>query len=566
MKYKLKETSFGLDMLDTVLKTRGLTLERAKAILSPSLIVEEDVLNYINIDKGIKLLKETINNNEKIVILCDVDCDGLCSTSIIYRFIKYDLGYNNIEIITQRYNNKAHGLTEDAMEQIYNLKAKLVITPDSSSNDYDKHKELCNNNIKCLVLDHHIWDKKEDLEGIVIINNQDGKVENTALSGTGVTYKFVKHYANLHNINLKEKYLDLVSVSLISDVCDMSDLVSLENRLYFNMGTKIENISNSMLKALISKGKLGNEEGITIKDIAFGISPIINAVIRIAPHEDRVDLIKAFTIDTDISFYELVIKKSESYKRKQKKMTDTTVEKLEDRIIEKNLLDNKVLIINGTNIVDKSITGLVATKLSSKYNRPTLLFTVSNDYVCAGSARTYGNIDFKDLCEKSNLLITAIGHSGAYGFSVHANNLVKLNNYLNEALSEVKLVNIREVDSIIDIKDLTLSDVISIGELSELWCNTIPEPLFVIKNIRLHSSDIQKFGIANYSFTKNNHLHFNRNFCKKSIYEAAIFKNEKPFGCNIIMDAIVKFTKNQRGFIVCEIVDWETKIDDEIIF
>ena len=106
----------------------------------------------------------------------------------------------------------------------------------------------------------------------------------------------------------------------------------------------------------------------------------------------------------------------------------------------------------------------------------------------------------------------------------------------------------------------------SIGEFSGLWCSSIKEPLFLIKNIRLHSSDISKFGISNYSFTKNNHLHFNRYYCKKITYHKAIFADERPYGCNIIMDAVVKFNKNQNGFIICEIVDWETRIDDEIIF
>ena len=565
MEYKLGKTVFGLDMLDTVLKTRGLTLERAKKILYPSLEVEEDVLNYTNIDKGINLLREAITKNKKIAILVDVDCDGYCSASIIYRFIKYDLGYDNIKLITQRYNNKTHGLSDDIMEQLYNIEANLVITPDSSSGEYEKHKELFNRNIKCLVLDHHQWNKREDIEGIVIINNQDGQVVNTALSGTGVTYKFVKHYAKLHNIDLKQKYLDLVAISLISDVCDMSDNPSLENRLYFNMGAKLENIENKMLKAIIENGNLINKDSLTIKDIGFVVGPAINSIIRIASYEDRMQLIYAFALDNDELYYDMMVKKCESYKRKQKKIVEASVRTLEARIKEKNLLNNKVLIINGTNLVDKSITGLVSTKLANKYNRPTLIFIASQDYTCSGSARTYGDINFKEICESSKLIECA-GHSGAFGFTIHAKDLINVNEYFNKYFLHIELDNKSEVIDVIDIKDLNISDVISLGEMSGLWCNTIKEPLFVIKNIRLYSEDIKKFGIANYSFTKNNNIYFNKFFCKKVDYEKAIFKSEKPYGCNIIMDAIVRFTKNSNDFVICEIVDWETKIDEEIIF
>ena len=180
-------------------------------------------------DKACSMVKHHIGEGNKISILCDEDCDGECSTAIIYTFLK-SLGAN-IKVFFHNIS-KAHGLTKTSkdtvIDDIIAWEPSLLIIPDASTDEYCC-KELKQHGCDVIFLDHHNYDFSSNPYA-VIVNCLQQPNTNQSASGSLVTAKFCQRYAELYGIKCPD-YTDLVAMSLVSDVMDLS---SMENRQYIS--------------------------------------------------------------------------------------------------------------------------------------------------------------------------------------------------------------------------------------------------------------------------------------------------------------------------------------------
>lgn len=435
----------------------------------------------------------------------------------------------------------------------------MIILPDGGSNDFEYHKKIKELDCEILILDHHIYDTNKKTDAI-IINNQDGQVENKDLSGCGVTYKMVSRYCELNNINLKHKYLDLVALSLISDVCNMK---SLENRYLFNLGSKISNVSNNLIKSFINDLKLKRK--ISIEDYGFGIAPILNSIIRMATIEEKEDLFESLINNEENVEYKYrgkvvvqsisdsILRIGKRLKRKQKDMINSV---LNEELTLLNNEDDKIIIIDGKEI-NTEIRGVVCNRLLDKYNKPIMI--VSGKDVMQGSARGVDTIELKTLCEESGLFNYCTGHLNAFGLSINKGNINKFVDYMNEKLADVDLGNYTEIDYVYE-GNIPLDDILLLGtDLEDLWCNQIKRPKLLIKNIKINSKDIRKRGI-DLSF-KIDDILYKKDFCSNDFYEKLINKeNNKDIDKDLIIDAIceVKMTQNNKVYI--NLIETETRV------
>lgn len=566
IKYKLKKQYD--TVLNTVLENRNLTIDRIKELLNPGIEDLESPFNFRNMKKGISKLKYAIENNIKIVIIIDSDCDGYCSGAAIYHFIKYVLKYDNVYFFIQE-RPKAHGLTKEAMETILNNNIGLVITPDAASNDIEEHKVLLDKGIDIIILDHHEVDEEIDNRIILINNKEDINVKNKDLSGAAVVYKFIEAYSDeFDNAINPDYYLDLVALSLISDMVDMNNL---ENRLLHSFGKQYQNINNALLKEYQEEGR----EYFTIENSGFNIAPDLNAVVRYGTMEEK-ELVFTSLIDLGAMVESnkrgekgKIVPISKEAKRiatnikvRQNKDRDRAVKKMFD-VIDSTMLDEKVLIINTKDISKSSLNGLIANKIVEKYNKPVIMTSYKeNNKTFNGSIRGINNCpelpSFKDFCLDSGLFIFCQGHANAAGYSITKDNLDKFKEYANNKLKDIELSSLYEVDAHYQ-NGAILQDVIDIAELDDLWCNSIPTPLFAIKGIRVHTSDIKKIGNATYTFRLDG-ITYTKNFGSKVFYENLIKKDLLPLGGDIEIDIIAKFRKNVKGYAYVDIVNAESKI------
>lgn len=563
------------DIVLTVLENRNLTTDEVNEILNPT-IEEYNPTLMKNMDKGIKSLEDAIGNKLKIGILQDPDCDGLLSASMIHNYITEELNYKNVEVIFHVKFTKSHGLDTEIVDYIKEKEIGFMILPDAGSTLQDYNNIKLMPNIQFLILDHHNVEWPYDLDNAILINPHQKycNYPNKFLSGAAVTYKFIEAFSQDVN-NLENKYVDIAACSLISD---MMNMLSLENRLLLYRGTLKDNITSPLIQSfIVAKGLQGDY--LSIENIAFSISSNINGLIRVGSQEDK-ELLFRSVYGTELvksnkrgsygameMIQDEVIRRMTNSKSKQDKSVKLAVEKIKESIENNNMLDDKVLMLDVNNIMDNSITGLVANKVLNEIShRPTLFYRhkKKDSNIVGGSARAIGVDDFKGICQSSNLFEYVSGHTGAFGFEIKEDKLSSLKEYFNNKLSDVEFEKEVMVDAIYNI-EVPSEDIEDIANLNDLWCNQIQEPKFVIKNVILDTSKILKIGNATYSFKVGN-MSFTKNFGSKVFIETfakeeMIDKKAKfPFSSKKIKcDILCKFRKNTQGYYYIEIVDAETK-------
>lgn len=439
------------------------------AYLAPISEVLDKPEDYPNMTEGEMLLNKAIHNDWRIGLLVDVDADGYCSATIIRQF----LNSFDIDPVVYIRKGKAHGLrksaTEDIVPVIIDDDIQLLIVPDAGSNDATECKELLTNGCQVLVLDHHKIEV--DNPYAVVINHHLGKSLNTALSGTGVTAKFIEYCCAVWA--MKPPYMDdLISLSTVSDSCD---LIALENRYYVHKGLSMTN--NPMLDAMMPG--MVKRYGYTPKGYSWAIAPLINAVCREEETEDKYKLFDAFSGHGDI---EAALKMCRAAHSLQTKTVKQAVDEIEPTLD----LGHKVII----GFADAGLAnqiGLIANKFQGKYNKPTILLRQASSTMWSGSLRS--PVELTDVVNESGLG-KAMGHSQAAGVVLKKANLQRLIDYLDKA--DFPLEPEIEVAGCISPKQINNQLCKVCESNNELWGQGLKEPVFYI-NAEINETMVQVF-------------------------------------------------------------------------
>lgn len=429
--------------------------------------------DYPNMEKAVDRLEEAISNREKIGVLIDVDVDGNMSAALITNYLR-QLRSNTIFPFFHK--AKAHGLRPNADEnlvpQIIDKGVTLMIIPDASTADVQEHNRLYSHGIDVLVIDHH--DESSDGSKAIIVNHNHGKGLNTALSGTGVTEKVVMaHWEKYGHTRIpKPNYKDMVAVSLISDVCDMT---SLENRQYIVDGFALinnPNHGNRMIKILAEKL---NRRGMTQVGFAWGAIPPINALCRSDRQEDK-DIFFNALVDCDD---EDAIAEGLKVVRRAHRVQKDTVAKVESEIGDS--LDNSHKVVVGfTDSKYKTYIGLVANKLCGNSGKPALLLREKDANTWSGSVRS--PVPIKTLVNQSGLA-TGQGHEEAHGLEVRKDKLDDLLAWFDTL--DLDMDPPIKVTTILSPKDITLGLCHACVDNDNLWSGSdgggIPQPKFYVE-------------------------------------------------------------------------------------
>lgn len=177
---------------------------------------KEDILDpglIMNIDEGVKMLARHISQQDKIYIQVDSDCDGFTSAAFLINYLnRLFPGYTQTKISYGLHSGKQHGLYEEFIPDFVNEDYKLIIAPDSSSNNYEVHKKLKELGIDVLVIDHHEAEKVS--EDACVINNQLCDYPTKSLSGVGMVYKFCSYFDLIMGTDWANYYLDLAALGI----------------------------------------------------------------------------------------------------------------------------------------------------------------------------------------------------------------------------------------------------------------------------------------------------------------------------------------------------------------
>lgn len=485
-----------------ILENRG--IKNVPMFLNPTKSCLEDNHLLDNIDLAVDIFLKHMNNNSKVVVLQDCDCDGVTSAALMIQYINDNFPSISVDYII--HDNKEHGLDNKSMLEIKPKKPDLLIIPDAGSNDLRQLKTLKSAGIDVIVLDHHDESEKvtrlksiyrlENLNDFaVIVNNQmSSKVNDKSMTGVGIVYKFCSVVDERLKRNTVNKYLDLVALGMIADSCD---LTQLQTRYLVLEGIKqIQNETNhnKFISELVKSQAYSLHSKATILGISFYIAPLVNALIRLGTKDGKEIMLKAFLNSSEkaivkirskgeieVSIQEQARRLCESYKRKQQKMTGDYTEVLKRQINEFGLNEYPVICCKADKSFEKTFTGLIANKLTSMYNKPCLLLRDCND-ILMGSARGFDKShikDIKDFCLQTKLFDLAEGHPNACGVTIKKDNISKFYEYLSQQNFDNTLNY--TVDAVFDEKSLTAEVIQSIFALSDVWGTNIEEPLFLLK-------------------------------------------------------------------------------------
>ena len=519
MKTRLVNTNFKSDYIRNLLTERGVT--DVDKFYEPTPDCLQAPCDLENIDKAATLLEKTIKSSEKILIVTDCDVDGFTSATIMYNYLK-DLA-PEIEIDYLLHEGKAHGL-QDHIKSLLNEGKNygLIILPDSSSNDYVYHEQLKEINTPVLVLDHHITDTQLSDNAVVVNNQLSPLYRNKELTGAGVVYQFCR-YLDWHfksEDTNADKYMDLAAVGIIGD---MGSMLELENRYIAYNGLK--QINNKLIWAFAEKqaysitGAMGASRQQIINalnpiSVAFYIVPLVNAMIRVGTMAEKTRLFEAFLNGDKLipsgkrgakgTFEKAGVeaaRECSNARNRQNKLLEDAMFKMEVKIVNNNLLDNKILFcrLEEEDDFPSELNGLLAMKLSAKYKKPTIVARKCPDGVNKGSMRGLNQSElrsFKEFLEGSGLFTLVAGHDNAAGAQIPDKNLSAFHNYANEALAEIDFgencydVNFERIAADSDLEALIV-DVCSHGGIYG-QCNS--EPYIHVTDINFTNDDVQIMG------------------------------------------------------------------------
>lgn len=394
------------------------------------------------------------------------DCDGICSATIIYDFIKKISP--NQPLIYFVHTGKQHGLSQSAEENIplqaIENNVKLLIVPDAGSNNFNEFTLLKEVGIDTICLDHHEVTApiSERNENGIVINHHLGEGLNISLSGAGVSYQFVKAYCEYYDYLLGNSYLDLVATSIISDVCNMT---STENYAFVKAG--FANITNPMLKAMYDEF---NTRGNNPMGVSWGTAPKINAVFRSSDMEIKHILFKSMIGEYNIQEAVELLKENHAT---QSKIVRQVFNKI------KSDLDlNHKVVIGYTDAENKGFTGLIANKLMGEYNKPALVLRDYGKQELSGSMRS--PIEIANEITETGLAVCK-GHLSSAGIELKKENLQKLIDWFDT----LEISSVKSVACCIEPKDISLTLCKQCSENMLLWGGSeqsgVSQPKFYIR-------------------------------------------------------------------------------------
>lgn len=499
MKYQLRTKNYNNETVELALHDllidRG--IKHPLEWLQPNYSYEHSPMLFKEMRKGIEMLKSTISNSEaSIMVVVDSDLDGYTSGAIILNLLKLIQRGQDINFVL--HPNKEHGIVlEDIPDDV-----DLLIVPDAGSSQKAEHLKLLENGTKVIILDHHEMVNDMDYgqyqDNIVIVNSQEEDYPNHALSGAGVALKFAQAYCERYGVPFPNKLYALAACGIVADVMDIGEL---ENKQIVMTGLKYLR-EHLFLYQLIQDTHYNNEDPEpTIKDIGWVIGPNINAIIRLGTQEQKNMIFKSLVSpmllvpsskrgeeDQDVPVYQEAVRLCKNAKKRQTTAVDRSIRIIESELQIKDT-DRAIVYVDENQELTFELSGLIANKLLSQYNRPVILlrhFRQGNVDELRGSARgksVEGLDNLKDTLSGITGVQKAEGHAFAFGVGVDKDMLSEFRQHLNLALSSVDFnVNLYMVDLIAKYNELNIP-MAEVTAREDIWGHGVDKPVALLTDI-----------------------------------------------------------------------------------
>ena len=463
-----------------LLISRGIRTESAaKRFFRPMMNELIDPFLMNDMDVAVDRLNDAMGRKERIMVYGDYDVDGCTAVALVYKFLMQF--YSNIDYYIPNREEEGYGVSYKGVDHAKETGVKLIIVLDCGIKAVEEIAYAKEQGIDFIICDHHVPD--EVLPPAVAILNPkrtDSTYPFRHLCGCGVGFKLIQAFAKNNGIPFQRlmPLLDLCAVSIAADLVPVTG----ENRILAHHGLKQLNTNPSTgMKAIIDICGLTGRE-LTMSDIVFKIGPRINASGRMQNGREAVELLVERDLQRALTEANRINEYNEQRKDIDKQMT-VEANEIVARLESQQHLSSIVLYDEGWK---KGVVGIVASRLTEIYYRPTVVLTVI-DGMATGSARSVAGFDIYDAIKSCrDILENFGGHTYAVGLTLKRENIqefrTRFQEYVSQHIRPEQTLPTLDIDEEINFKDITKR---LFGELRRLTPHgpANEKPLFLTRNV-----------------------------------------------------------------------------------
>lgn len=462
------KSKFPDDPLKAIVKEK----EKNGFILNPLYDDLSDPYLINDLSKAKDIILNTISGSNKIGIFMDYDADGVCAGAILYKTFKY-LGGDCVYYVPQR--NEGYGLSKKAIDKFHSQGVDLIITVDCGIKNIEEVNYANTLGIKVVITDHHLIGNSLPKAKALVHPMLGSSKAFKYYSGAGVAFQLSR--ALLDDRQQVKWFLDLAAISTIADIVPLVG----DNRILAWYGFLVLNKTRNIgLKFLIKEAGL---EGLKIGsyEVGYILAPRLNAAGRIAKPEDSFKLLvtnskdEAKTLSARLNQHNLA---------RQKQLSESVEEAFSIIAKEKLFLKNIIIVKGDWN---EGIIGLIAGKITSQYNRPSIVFT-QTDGRLKGSARSISSINIiRKLSRFEDLLLSFGGHKQAAGLSLEKDKFGDFKKSIESDFKKIKKDSFKKeliIDVLTSIDKIDLKLAKKIEQLAPFGMGN-PYPIISLRGVLL---------------------------------------------------------------------------------
>ncbi len=454
---KLKQLQEALqvdEIVATLLLQRGIeTYEAAKTFFRPSLKDLHNPFLMKDMDKAVNRIEQALTNNENILVYGDYDVDGTSSVALMSSYLKTKT--NQVATyIPDRYD-EGYGVSFKGIDFAHDNEFSLIIALDCGVKAIDKVAYAKEKGIDFIICDHHRpGDELPNAIAVLDPKRDDCEYPYKELCGCGVGFKLIQALASKEGKSAEDltEYLDLVATAIGADIVPITG----ENRTLAYYGLQVINKNpRPGIQAIIDQVK---KEELTITDVVFIVAPRINAAGRM----QHGDYAVALLTETNFNQAKQYAEEIEAFNTDRREADQQITEEALQQIKAHNEEERFTTVVYHKEW-HKGVIGIVASRLTETYYRPTLVFTKSGDKLAA-SARSVSGFDVYNALEACSAHIEQFGgHKYAAGLTLKEENYEAFKQAFEDEVSKT-------IDKTLLVPEIKVDMQISLPQVNDkLW-------------------------------------------------------------------------------------------------